>query len=286
MEAAIRPETRLLFAETLGNPNSDVADVETLAAIAHRHGIPLVVDSTFATPYLLRPIEYGADVVMHSATKFIGGHGTSLGGVIVESGRFDWAAAGRFPALSAPNPSYHGVSFTQAAGPAALVTYIRAVLLRDTGAAISPFNAFLLLQGLETLSLRVERHVENALRVVDFLVNHPKVERVNHPSLPENGYRPLYEKYFPRGGGSIFTFEIKGGAAEAQAFIDKLRIFSLLANVADVKSLAIHPASTTHSQMTPEELAQSGIRPNTIRLSIGTEHIDDILADLAAALEA
>ena len=286
VEAAIRPETRLLFAETLGNPNSDVADVETLAAIAHRHGIPLVVDSTFATPYLLRPIEYGADVVVHSATKFIGGHGTSLGGVIVEGGRFDWAAAGRFPALSAPNPSYHGVSFTQAAGPAALVTYIRAVLLRDTGAAISPFNAFLLLQGLETLSLRVERHVENALRVVDFLVNHPKVERVNHPSLPENGYRPLYEKYFPRGGGSIFTFEIKGGAAEAQAFIDKLRIFSLLANVADVKSLAIHPASTTHSQMTPEELAQSGIRPNTIRLSIGTEHIDDILADLAAALEA
>ena len=248
-----------------------------------QRGLPALLPAHARAEMALR---CGADVVVHSATKFIGGHGTSLGGVIVEGGRFDWAAAGRFPALSAPNPSYHGVSFTQAAGPAALVTYIRAVLLRDTGAAISPFNAFLLLQGLETLSLRVERHVENALRVVDFLVNHPKVERVNHPSLPENGYRPLYEKYFPRGGGSIFTFEIKGGAAEAQAFIDKLRIFSLLANVADVKSLAIHPASTTHSQMTPEELAQSGIRPNTIRLSIGTEHIDDILADLAAALEA
>ncbi len=254
-------------------PVSDVADVEMLAAIAHRHGIPLVVDSTFATPYLLRPIEYGADVVVHSATKFIGGHGTSLGGVIVEGGGFDPAAAGRFPALSAPNPSYHGVSFTQAAGPAALVTYIRAVLLRDTGAAISPFNAFLLLQGLETLSLRVERHVENALRVVDFLVSHPKVERVNHPSLPENGYRPLYEKYFPRGGGSIFTFEIKGGAAEAQAFIDKLRIFSLLANVADVKSLAIHPASTTHSQMTPEgswPKAASGQIPSACPLARNT----------------
>ncbi len=285
VEAAIRPETRLLFAETLGNPNSDVADLEALAAIAHRHGIPLVVDSTFATPYLLRPIEYGADVVIHSATKFIGGHGTSLGGVIVDGGKFDWAASGRFPVLSEPNPSYHGVCFAEAAGAAALVTYIRAVLLRDTGGAISPFNAFLLLQGLETLSLRVERHVQNALRVVEFLKNHPKVAHVNHPSLPENGCRALYDKYFPNGGGSIFTFEIRGGAAEAQAFIDKLRIFSLLANVADVKSLVIHPASTTHGQMTAEELAGSGIRPNTIRLSIGTEHIDDILADLAAALE-
>ena len=283
VEAAIRPETRLLFAETLGNPNSDVADIEALAAIAHRHGIPLVVDSTFATPYLLRPIEYGADVVVHSATKFIGGHGTSLGGVIVDGG-FDWAASGKFPHLVEPNPSYHGVSFTEAAGRAALVTYIRAVLLRDTGGAISPFNAFLLLQGLETLSLRVERHVENALRVVEFLKNHPRVEHVNHPSLPENSCRALYDKYFPRGGGSIFTFEIKGGAAEAQAFIDRLRIFSLLANVADVKSLAIHPASTTHGQMTAEGLAGSGIKPNTIRLSIGTEHIDDLLADLASAL--
>ena len=283
VEAAIRPETRLLFAETLGNPNSDVADIEALAAIAHRHGIPLVVDSTFATPYLLRPIEYGADVVVHSATKFIGGHGTSLGGVIVDGG-FDWAASGKFPHLVEPNPSYHGVSFTEAAGRAALVTYIRAVLLRDTGGAISPFNAFLLLQGLETLSLRVERHVENALRVVEVVNNHPRVEHVNHPSLPENGCRALYDKYFPRGGGSIFTFEIKGGAAEAQAFIDRLRIFSLLANVADVKSLAIHPASTTHGQMTAEELAGSGIKPNTIRLSIGTEHIDDLLADLASAL--
>ncbi len=285
VEAAIRPETRFLFAETLGNPNSDVADVETLAKIAHRHGIPLVVDSTFATPYLLRPIEYGADVVVHSATKFIGGHGTSLGGVIVDGGHFDWAASGKFPALSEPNPSYHGVCFAKAAGGAALTAYIRAVLLRDTGAAISPFNAFLLLQGLETLSLRVERHVENALRVVEFLARHPKVARVNHPSLPESESHALYEKYFPRGGGSIFTFEVKGGAAEARAFIDKLRIFSLLANVADVKSLAIHPASTTHGQMTEEELADSGIRPNTIRLSVGTEHIDDILADLAAALE-
>ena len=285
-ERAIRPNTKAVFIETLGNPNSSIIDMEAVAAVAHAHKVPLIVDNTFATPYLFRPLEHGADIVVHSATKFMGGHGTALGGVIVEGGSFDWEASGKFPSLVEPNPSYHGVSFTQAAGPAALVTYIRAVLLRDTGAAISPFNAFLLLQGLETLSLRVERHVENALRVVDFLVNHPKVERVNHPSLPENGYRPLYEKYFPRGGGSIFTFEIKGGAAEAQAFIDKLRIFSLLANVADVKSLAIHPASTTHSQMTPEELAQSGIRPNTIRLSIGTEHIDDILADLAAALEA
>ncbi len=276
-----------LLAHTL--PDSGVTatfvDIADLAAIAHRHGIPLVVDSTFATPYLLRPIEYGADVVIHSATKFIGGHGTSLGGVIVDGGKFDWAASGRFPVLSEPNPSYHGVCFAEAAGAAALVTYIRAVLLRDTGGAISPFNAFLLLQGLETLSLRVERHVQNALRVVEFLKNHPKVAHVNHPSLPENGCRALYDKYFPNGGGSIFTFEIRGGAAEAQAFIDKLRIFSLLANVADVKSLAIHPASTTHGQMTAEELAGSGIRPNTIRLSIGTEHIDDILADLAAALE-
>ena len=286
VEAAVQPNTKAVFIETLGNPNSDIPDIDAVSALAHKHGIPVVIDNTFGTPYLIRPIEHGADVVVHSATKFLGGHGTSLSGVIVDSGKFDWKASGKYAPIADANPSYHGVSFTQAAGPAALVTYIRAVLLRDTGAAISPFNAFLLLQGLETLSLRVERHVENALRVVDFLVNHPKVERVNHPSLPENGYRPLYEKYFPRGGGSIFTFEIKGGAAEAQAFIDKLRIFSLLANVADVKSLAIHPASTTHSQMTPEELAQSGIRPNTIRLSIGTEHIDDILADLAAALEA
>ena len=261
-------------------------DIEKIASIAHRHQIPLVIDNTFATPYLVRPIEYCADIVVHSATKFIGGHGTAVGGVIVDGGRFDWAASKKFPGLSEPNASYHGIRFAQDVGAAAFVTRIRAILLRDTGATLSPFHGFLFLQGLETLSLRVERHVENALRVVDFLVNHPKVERVNHPSLPENGYRPLYEKYFPRGGGSIFTCEIKGGAAEAQAFIDKLRIFSLLANVADVKSLAIHPASTTHSQMTPEELAQSGIRPNTIRLSIGTEHIDDILADLAAALEA
>ena len=284
VEAAIRPETRVLYAETLGNPNSDVADLEALAKIAHKHGIPLVVDSTFATPYLVRPIEYGADVVVHSATKFIGGHGTTLGGVIVEGGNFDWKASGKFPLLSEPNPSYHGVCFVDAAGKAALATYIRAVILRDTGAAISPFNAFLLLQGLETLSLRVERHVQNALRVVEFLKNHPKVERVNHPSLPESESHALYERYFPNGGGSIFTFEIKGGAQEAQAFIDRLKIFSLLANVADVKSLAIHPASTTHSQMTPDELADSGIRPNTIRLSIGTEHIDDILADLTQAL--
>ena len=285
VEAAIRPETRLLFAETLGNPNSDVADVETLAAIAHRHGIPLVVDSTFATPYLLRPIEYGADVVMHSATKFIGGHGTSLGGVIVESGRFDWAAAGRFPALSAPNPSYHGVSFTQAAGPAALVTYIRAVLLRDTGAAISPFNAFILLQGLETLSLRVERHVANALKVIDFLVNHPKVAAVNHPSLPGHPDHAIYQRYFPGGAGSIFTFEVKGGTEEAQKFIDSLQIFSLLANVADVKSLVIHPATTTHSQLNAQELEEQGIKPGTVRLSIGTEHIEDIIDDLRQALE-
>lgn len=284
VEAAIRPETRVLYAETLGNPNSDVADLEALAKIAHKHGIPLVVDSTFATPYLVRPIEYGADVVVHSATKFIGGHGTTLGGVIVEGGNFDWKASGKFPLLSEPNPSYHGVCFVEAAGKATLATYIRAVILRDTGAAISPFNAFLLLQGLETLSLRVERHVQNALRVVEFLKNHPKVECVNHPSLPESESHALYERYFPNGGGSIFTFEIKGGAQEAQAFIDRLKIFSLLANVADVKSLAIHPASTTHSQMTLDELADSGIRPNTIRLSIGTEHIDDILADLTQAL--
>ena len=287
LEAAIRENTKAVYVETFGNPNSDVTNIDAVAEVAHRHNIPLIVDNTFGTPYLIRPIEHGADIVVHSATKFIGGHGSSLGGVIVDSGNFDWKAnADKFPTLGKPDPSYHGAVFADVAGPTAFVTRIRAVILRDTGATISPFNAFLLLQGLETLSLRVERHVENALRVVDFLVNHPKVERVNHPSLPENGYRPLYEKYFPRGGGSIFTFEIKGGAAEAQAFIDKLRIFSLLANVADVKSLAIHPASTTHSQMTPEELAQSGIRPNTIRLSIGTEHINDILADLAAALEA
>ena len=283
--AAIRPETKALFVESLGNPNSNPVDLAEIARIAHAHGIPLVVDSTFATPYLLRPIEHGADIVVHSATKFIGGHGTSLGGVIVDGGHFDWAAGGKFPGLSEPNPSYHGVRFTEAAGPAAFVTYIRAILLRDTGAAISPFNAFLLLQGVETLSLRVERHVENALKVVDYLAHHPQVERVHHPSLESSGYRALYERYFPKGGGSIFTFEVKGGADEARAFIDRLQIFSLLANVADVKSLVIHPASTTHAQLAETELAQAGIQPNTVRLSIGTESSRDLIADLEQALQ-
>lgn len=281
---AVKPNTKAIFLETLGNPNSDIADIDALAEIAHANKIPLVIDSTFATPYLLRPIEHGADIVVHSATKFIGGHGTTLGGVIVDSGKFDWEASGKFASLVDPNPSYHGVSFTKAAGPAAFVTKIRAILLRDTGATISPFNAFLLLQGLETLSLRVERHVENALKVVEFLKNHPAVERVNHPSLPDHPDHALYEKYFPNGAGSIFTFEVKGGAKEAQEFIDRLQIFSLLANVADVKSLVIHPASTTHSQLTEEELLDQGIKPNTVRLSIGTESIKDILADLDQAL--
>ena len=281
---AVKPNTKAIFLETLGNPNSDIADIDALAEIAHANKIPLVIDSTFATPYLLRPIEHGADIVVHSATKFIGGHGTTLGGVIVDSGKFDWEASGKFASLVDPNPSYHGVSFTKAAGPAAFVTKIRAILLRDTGATISPFNAFLLLQGLETLSLRVERHVENALKVVEFLKNHPAVESVNHPSLPNHPDHALYEKYFPNGAGSIFTFEVKGGAKEAQEFIDRLQIFSLLANVADVKSLVIHPASTTHSQLTEEELLDQGIKPNTVRLSIGTESIKDILADLDQAL--
>ena len=283
-EAAIQPNTKAIFVESLGNPNSSVVDIAAIAGIAHSHGIPLIVDNTFATPYLLRPIEHGADVVVHSATKFIGGHGTSLGGVIVDGGNFDWAQNDKFPGLSKPNPSYHGAVFTDVAGPLAYIIKIRTTLLRDTGAALSPFNSFLFLQGLETLSLRVERHVENALKVVEFLAAHPKVERVNHPSLPGHRDHAVYQKYFPKGGGSIFTFEIKGGAEEAKAFIDRLELFSLLANVADVKSLAIHPASTTHSQMNAEELADSGIRPNTVRLSIGTEHIDDILGDLEQAL--
>ncbi|XOQ48690.1 MAG: hypothetical protein ACFWUM_07225 [Eubacteriales bacterium] len=283
-ENAIRPNTKAVFIETLGNPNSSLVDMDAVAAVAHKHSIPLIVDNTFATPYLLRPIEHGADIVVHSATKFIGGHGTSLGGVIVDSGKFDWEASGKFPWLSEPDPSYHGIRFTKDVGAAAFVTRIRVILLRDTGATISPFNSFLLLQGLETLSLRVERHVENALKVVDFLSKHPRVERVNHPSLPDSPYHTLYRKYFPNGAGSIFTFEIKGGAQEAKHFIDRLQIFSLLANVADVKSLVIHPASTTHSQMTESELLQSGIKPNTIRLSIGTEHIDDLLYDLNQAL--
>ena len=285
-ERAIQPDTRAIYIETLGNPNSDIPDIGALAALAHKYGLPLVVDNTFGTPYLVRPIEYGADIVVHSATKFIGGHGTTLGGIIVDSGKFDWAASGKYPAIAAPNPSYHGVSFVQAAGPVAFVTYIRAILLRDTGAAISPFAAFLLLQGVETLSLRLERHGENTKRVVQFLANHPLVEHVNHPSLPDHPDHALYEKYFPNGGGSIFTFEIRGGAAEAHKFIDRLEIFSLLANVADVKSLVIHPATTTHSQLTAEELLDQGIKPNTIRLSIGTEHIDDILADLQRGFDA
>ncbi len=282
-ENAIQENTKAIFIESLGNPNSNIIDVDALAEIAHKHKIPLIVDNTFGTPYLFRPIEHGADIVVHSATKFIGGHGTSLGGIIVDSGKFDWIGSGKFPQLSEADPSYHGIKFAEAVGPAAYVTRIRAVILRDTGACISPFNSFLLLQGLETLSLRVERHVENALKVVDFLKNHPKVESVNHPSLPESPDNALYNKYFPNGAGSIFTFEIKGGAKEAQDFIDKLEIFSLLANVADVKSLVIHPASTTHSQMNETELKESGIKPNTIRLSIGTEHIDDIIHDLSQA---
>jgi len=278
--AAIRPNTKAVYLETLGNPNSDIPDIDAIAAIAHAHGLPLVIDNTFGTPYLIRPIEHGADIVVHSATKFIGGHGTTLGGIIVDSGKFDWKASGKYAPIAAPNPSYHGVSFVDAVGPAAFVTYIRAILLRDTGATISPFNAFLLLQGVETLSLRLERHAENTKKVVEFLVGHPQVEKVNHPSLPDHPDHALYEKYFPNGGASIFTFEIKGGQEEAHKFIDSLEIFSLLANVADVKSLVIHPATTTHSQLSPEELLDQGIKPNTIRLSIGTEHIDDIIADL------
>ena len=280
VESAIRDNTRAIYLETLGNPNSDIPDIDAIAQIAHKHGLPLVIDNTFGTPYLIRPIEHGADIVVHSATKFIGGHGTTLGGIIVEAGKFDWKASGKYPNIAEANPSYHGVSFYDVIGPAAFVTYIRAILLRDTGAAISPFNAFLLLQGVETLSLRLERHVENTKKVVDFLANHPLVEKVNHPSLPDHPDHEVYERYFPNGGGSIFTFEIKGGQAEAWRFIDALEIFSLLANVADVKSLVIHPASTTHSQLSEEELLDQGIRPNTIRLSIGTEHIDDIIADL------
>ncbi len=278
--AAIRPNTKAIYLETLGNPNSDIPDIDAIAEIAHAHGLPLVIDNTFGTPYLIRPIEHGADIVVHSATKFIGGHGTTLGGVIVDSSKFDWKASGKYAPIAEPNPSYHGVSFAEAAGPAAFVTYIRAILLRDTGAAISPFNAFLLLQGVETLSLRLERHAENTKKVVEYLSGHPQVEKVNHPSLPEHPDHTLYEKYFPNGGASIFTFEIKGGQEEAHRFIDNLEIFSLLANVADVKSLVIHPATTTHSQLSAEELLEQGIKPNTIRLSIGTEHIDDILADL------
>ncbi|MBQ3392219.1 MAG: O-acetylhomoserine aminocarboxypropyltransferase/cysteine synthase [Lachnospiraceae bacterium] len=280
VRAAIKDNTKAIYIETLGNPNSDIPDIDALAAIAHAHGLPLIIDNTFGTPYLIRPIEHGADIVIHSATKFIGGHGTTLGGIVVDGGTFDWAASGRYPWISEPNPSYHGVKFTEAAGKAAFATYLRAILLRDTGACISPFAAFLLLQGTETLSLRLDRHVENTAKVLDYLVNHPQVEKVYHPSLPDHPDHALYEKYFPNGGASIFTFDIKGGQKEAFAFIDGLEIFSLLANVADVKSLVIHPATTTHSQLTAEELEAAGIHPNTIRLSIGTEHIDDILADL------
>ena len=280
IEAAIKPNTKAVYLETLGNPNSDIPNIDAISELAHKHGLPVVVDNTFGTPYLIRPFEHGADIVVHSATKFIGGHGTSLGGIIVDSGNFDWKASGRYPGISDPNPSYHGASFADVAGPAAFVTYIRAILLRDTGAAISPFNAFILLQGVETLSLRIDRHIENTKKVVEFLSNHPLVERVNHPSLPEHPDHALYEKYFPNGGASIFTFNIKGGQKEAHKFIDNLEIFSLLANVADVKSLVIHPATTTHSQLTDEELADQNIYQNTIRLSIGTEHIDDIIADL------
>lgn len=286
VESAIKKSTRGIYIETLGNPNSDIPDIDALADIAHRHGLPLIVDNTFGTPYLIRPIEHGADIVVHSATKFIGGHGTTLGGVIVDSGNFDWEKSEKFPAISAPNPSYHGVSFTQAAGKAAFATYIRAILLRDTGACISPFAAFLLLQGTETLSLRLERHAENTKKVVKFLANHPLVEKVNHPSLPAHPDHALYEKYFPNGEASIFTFQIKGGIKEAHKFIDNLKIFSLLANVADVKSLVIHPATTTHSQLSEKELAEQGIFPNTIRLSIGTEHVDDIIADLENGFDA
>ena len=286
VEGAIQDNTKAIYIETLGNPNSDIPDIDAIAEIAHKHGLPLVIDNTFGTPYLIRPIEHGADVVVHSATKFIGGHGTTLGGVIVDGGTFDWGKSGRYPWISEPNPSYHGVKFTEAAGPAAFATYIRAILLRDTGACISPFAAFLLLQGVETLSLRLERHAENTKKVVEYLVNHPQVAHVNHPSLPDHPDHALYEKYFPNGGASIFTFEIKGGQKEAFAFIDHLKIFSLLANVADVKSLVIHPATTTHSQLTDEELASVGISQSTIRLSIGTEHIDDIIGDLEQAFAA
>lgn len=286
VEGAIQENTKAVYIETLGNPNSDIPDIDAVAAIAHKHGLPLVIDNTFGTPYLIRPIEHGADIVVHSATKFIGGHGTTLGGILVDAGTFDWAKSGRYPWISEPNPSYHGVKFTEAAGPAAFATYIRAILLRDTGATISPFNAFLLLQGVETLSLRLDRHAENTGKVVQYLVNHPKVEHVNHPSLPDHPDHVLYEEYFRGRGASIFTFEIKGGQDEAFRFIDNLEIFSLLANVADVKSLVIHPATTTHSQLSPEELLDQGIKPNTIRLSIGTEHIDDILADLERGFSA
>ena len=286
VEGAIRENTRAIYLETLGNPNSDIPDIDAIAEIAHSHGLPLVIDNTFGTPYWIRPIEHGADIVVHSATKFLGGHGTTLGGVIVESGRFDWKASGKYPNIAAPNPSYHGVSFYDAVGPAAFVTYIRAILLRDTGACISPFNAFLLLQGVETLSLRLDRHAENTAKVVEYLRNHPLVEKVNHPSLPDHPDHEIYQRYFPNGGASIFTFEIKGGQKEAWAFIDHLEIFSLLANVADVKSLVIHPASTTHSQLSEEELRDQGIKPNTIRLSIGTEHIDDIIGDLEKGFQA
>ena len=285
LEAAIKPNTKVIYAETFGNPNSDVLDIEGVAAVAHKHGIPLIVDNTFGTPYLIRPLEHGADIVVHSATKFLGGHGSSLGGVIVDGGKFDWKQNDKFPTLAKPDPSYHGIVFADAVGAAAYVTRIRAVILRDTGAAISPFNAFILLQGVETLSLRVERHVENALKVVDFLANHPKVAKVNHPALESHHDHQLYKKYFPNGGASIFTFEIKGGQEEAWKFIDALQIFSLLANVADVKSLVIHPYTTTHSQLSPEELAEQHITPSTIRLSIGTEHIDDIIADLSQAFD-
>ena len=284
-EAAIQPNTKAIYVETLGNPNSNIVDIEALAELAHKNGIPLVVDSTFATPYLVRPIDYGADIVVHSATKFIGGHGTAIGGVIIEGGKFDWKASGKYPWISEPNPSYHGISFADAVGPAAFVTYIRAILLRDTGATLSPFHSFLFLQGLETLSLRVERHVENSLKIVDYLANHPQVEAVHHPSLPSEPSHELYKKYFPNGGGSIFTFEIKGTADDAKKFIDNLPIFSLLANVADVKSLVIHPASTTHSQLTEDELLEQGIKPNTIRLSIGIENVNDLIAALDAAFE-
>lgn len=286
VERAIQANTKAIYLETLGNPNSDIPDIDALAALAHKHGLPLVIDNTFGTPYLIRPIEHGADLVVHSATKFIGGHGTTLGGIIVDSGTFDWAANGKYAPIAAPNPSYHGVSFTDAAGPAAFVTYIRAILLRDTGATLSPFNAFLLLQGVETLSLRLDRHAENTRAVVGYLSKHPLVEHVNHPSLPDHPDHALYEKYFPHGGASIFTFEIKGGQAEAHKWIDHLELFSLLANVADVKSLVIHPATTTHSQLSPAELLDQGIKPNTIRLSVGTEHKDDIIADLEQAFAA
>lgn len=286
VEGAIQENTRAIYIETLGNPNSDIPDIDAIAAIAHKHNLPLVVDNTFGTPYLIRPIEHGADIVVHSATKFIGGHGTTLGGIIVDSGKYDWKKSGKFPGIAAPNPSYHGISFADAVGPASFVTYIRAILLRDTGATISPFNAFLLLQGVETLSLRLDRHIYNTKKVIEYLSKHPKVEKVNHPSLKDHPDHALYERYFPNGGASIFTFEIKGGVKEAFKFIDNLKIFSLLANVADVKSLVIHPATTTHSQLTEEELLAAGIKNNTIRLSIGTEHVDDLIADLDQAFNA